>query len=56
MVDTFVPPSKAVEDLRGEVLDLQKALHRLGARFDERVRADQAVEDEDVGYRRKWFP
>ena len=56
MVDTVVPPSHAVEDLREEVLDLQKALHRLGARFDERVRADQAVEDKDVGYRRKWFP
>jgi hypothetical protein len=56
MFDTDVPPSHTVEDLREEVLGLQKALHRLGARFDERVRADQAVEDKDVGHRRKWFP
>ena len=56
MFGTVVPPSHVVEDLRGEVLDLPKALHRLGASFDERERADQAVEDKDVEHRRKWFP
>jgi hypothetical protein len=56
MIDTTVPSSHAVEDLRGAVPDRQIAPLKFEAGFDEQEPADHAVKDKDIAHRRKWFP